>query len=376
MDEQRLAELRAAWVTEPPRHDAPIVLAEPDPAWPATYDALAARIRGALGSRALLLEHAGSTSIPGLPAKPVIDGVLVVADPADEPAWLPDLAAAGFRLAIREPGWHEHRLVKAADIASNIHVLPPGCIEVRRMLAFRDHLRRDADDRARYLARKRELAARTWDYVQGYADAKGEVVEEILVRALAAPPGTRRSARLAFDPIADADAPALHAALDHPDVGTWIGGPDVTTVAALRERIAFLHAGPRPGGSDRAWLNHVVRMGGTVIGRAESTLHDGWAELAWVLDPRAWGRGYGTEVATWLAGHLAAEHATGDLWATVAPGNVRSERLAARAGFLPESPPFRRDPGSYDDGDLVFSLRIPIVPCACGGVVPTSGEGG
>lgn len=184
MDDARLAELRAAWVVEPPRHDAPIHLAEPDPAWPAAFATIAGRIRAALGSRALLLEHVGSTSIPGLAAKPVIDAVLVVADPADEPSWLPDLEAAGFRLAIREPAWHEHRLVKAHDIASNIHVLPPGCSEARRMLAFRDHLRRDPDDRARYLARKRELAARTWDYVQAYADAKGELIAEIVTRAL------------------------------------------------------------------------------------------------------------------------------------------------------------------------------------------------
>ena len=237
------------------------------------------------------------------------------------------------------------------------------------MLAFRDHLRRDGEDRARYLTRKRELAARTWDYVQGYADAKGAVVEAILGRALAGPPGLRTSARLTFAPLVDADAPALHAALDHPDVGTWIGGPDVTTVDALRERIAFLAAGPRPGSGDLLWINRVVRAGERVIGRAEATLHDGWAELAWVLDPRAWGQGYGTEVATWLAGHLAAEHATGDLWATVAPGNVRSERLALRAGFVAQDPPFRRDPDSYDPGDRVFARRIPLAPCACGGAV-------
>ncbi len=167
------------------RVEGPIHLADPDPGWPASYEREATRIRDALGQRVLLLEHVGSTSVPGLAAKPVIDIVLGVAAPADEPAYVPDLEAAGYVLWIREPDWHEHRLLKDTDPAVQVHVFAVDSHEIVRMLAFRDRLRMHDDERDLYLATKRELAARKWDYVQEYADAKGEVVEAIIARALA-----------------------------------------------------------------------------------------------------------------------------------------------------------------------------------------------
>jgi GrpB-like predicted nucleotidyltransferase (UPF0157 family) len=135
------------------------------------------------------VEHAGSTSVPGLAAKPIIDIVLVVASSADEPAWLPDLERAGYELRIREPGWFEHRVLKGGGTNVNLHVFPAGCEEVARMLLFRDHLRRNAGDRALYERVKRELAGRPWKYVQEYADAKSAVVAEIMARAAADAPG-------------------------------------------------------------------------------------------------------------------------------------------------------------------------------------------
>ena len=167
-------------------HDAAIFLAPYEPSWPASYERLAQRIRAALGERALVLEHVGSTSVPGLAAKPVIDIVLAVADSRDEAAYVPALAEHGFELHIREPGWFQHRLLKSRDIASNVHVFSRDCDEVERMLAFRDWLRANDRDRAAYERTKRELAARTWRHVQNYADAKTERVREILARALAA----------------------------------------------------------------------------------------------------------------------------------------------------------------------------------------------
>jgi GrpB-like predicted nucleotidyltransferase (UPF0157 family) len=170
-----------------PRLDGAVRLVPYDPAWPGAYDRQAARVRGALGGRVVMLEHVGSTSVPGLPAKPVIDMLLVVPDSADEPAYVPPLAAAGYRLVIREPDWHQHRLFKSPDANVNLHVFSPGSAEIARMLAFRDRLRADAGDRALYAATKRELAARTWAYVQDYADAKSGVVEAILGRATRPP---------------------------------------------------------------------------------------------------------------------------------------------------------------------------------------------
>ena len=177
--------LAAITIGAPVRIDGPIVLALPDPAWPRTYATEAAAVRAILGERVVLLEHCGSTSVPGLPAKPIIDIVLEVVDSADEPAYVPDMEAAGYVLRIREPDWYEHRLFKGPRVNVNLHVFSAGCPKTRRMLAFRDHLHADDADRERYRRTKEELAARDWRYVQHYADAKSAVVAEIMVRAMA-----------------------------------------------------------------------------------------------------------------------------------------------------------------------------------------------
>jgi GrpB-like predicted nucleotidyltransferase (UPF0157 family) len=149
----------------------------------------AERIRQALGDGVVRLEHVGSTSVPGLAAKPRIDILLVVQDSSDEPSYVPVLESAGYVLRIREPNWYEHRVFKGPETDLNLHVFSPGCVEIERMVGFRDWLRRNTDDRALYERTKRELASRPWKYVQHYADAKTEVVEQILARAMAALPG-------------------------------------------------------------------------------------------------------------------------------------------------------------------------------------------
>lgn len=161
----------------------PIHLADYDPEWPRLFEREAARVRGILGDRVLLLEHVGSTSVPGLAAKPRIDMLLVVADTADEPAYVPDLQAGGYVLHIREPSWYEHRLFKGPDTDINLHVFSAGCPESERMLVFRDWLRSHSGDRQLYERTKRELARQEWKYVQNYADAKSTVVRAILARA-------------------------------------------------------------------------------------------------------------------------------------------------------------------------------------------------
>jgi len=139
-------QIRAATIGEPWRADGPIHLAEYDPEWPALYEREAARIQSILGDRVRLLEHAGSTSVPGLSAKPVIDIVLAVPDSADESAFVPPMEAAGYVLRIREPDWFEHRLFKGPDTNVNLHVFSEGCPEIERMLAFRDRLRTHDDE--------------------------------------------------------------------------------------------------------------------------------------------------------------------------------------------------------------------------------------
>ncbi len=176
-------ELRAVTVGVLQPHNSTVLIVDYDPDWPRQFAVEAAKIRAALGERALLLEHVGSTSAPGLAAKPILDILLVVADSADEPSYVPDLEQAGYVLRTREPEWFEHRVLKGVEPAVNLHVFSPGCPETERMLLMRDWLRTHDDDRALYEKTKRELAQRTWKYVQNYADAKTEVVEAILARA-------------------------------------------------------------------------------------------------------------------------------------------------------------------------------------------------
>lgn len=176
-------ELRAVTVGALQPLNSTVLIVDYDPEWPRQFAVEAAKIRAALGERALVLEHAGSTSVPGLAAKPILDILLVVADSADEPSYVPGLERAGYVLRTREPEWFEHRVLKGIDPAVNLHVFSPGCPETERMLLMRDWLRTHDDDRELYENTKRELAQRTWKYVQNYADAKTAVVEAILARA-------------------------------------------------------------------------------------------------------------------------------------------------------------------------------------------------
>jgi GrpB-like predicted nucleotidyltransferase (UPF0157 family) len=163
----------------------PIQLVDYDPQWPKLFEHEAERIRTALGDQARLIEHVGSTSIPGLAAKPKIDILLIVTNSADEPSYVPAIEAVGYVLHIREPDWYEHRLFKGPDTDINLHVFSPGCPEIERMLLFRNWLRNHPEDRQLYERTKQELARQNWKYTQNYADAKAPVVEEILARARA-----------------------------------------------------------------------------------------------------------------------------------------------------------------------------------------------
>lgn len=178
-------EIRAARIGPPTLLNGPIRLVDYDPAWPRLFQREADRIRWALGERALLVEHTGSTSVPGLAAKPIVDILLVVPDSSDEQQYVPALEAAGYVLRIREPDWYQHRVFKGPDTDVNLHVFSEGCAEVERILLFRDRLRTDDADRALYERTKRDLAQRVWKYTQNYADAKTAVVEAVVARARA-----------------------------------------------------------------------------------------------------------------------------------------------------------------------------------------------
>jgi GrpB-like predicted nucleotidyltransferase (UPF0157 family) len=175
--------LRRVTVGEPAQLNGSIKLVDYDTEWPRQFAREAERIRTVLGDSALRIEHIGSTSVPSLVAKPIIDILLVVADSADEQSYVPALAATGYVLRIREPDWHQARMFKGPEISLNLHVFTAGSVEIERLLLLRDRLRNDPKERQRYARAKQLLARRTWKYVQDYADAKSEVIESIIARA-------------------------------------------------------------------------------------------------------------------------------------------------------------------------------------------------
>jgi GrpB-like predicted nucleotidyltransferase (UPF0157 family) len=162
------------------REKREIVIVDHDPAWSHTFERQRRRIDRALGADALSIEHIGSTAVPGLAAKPIVDVLVTVRDPEDDSQLVTALESAGYELRVKEPG---HRMFRTPERDVHVHVWGSTDPEVERHRKFRDQLRRSADDRARYERLKRELAGRDWNHMQEYADAKGELIETIIARA-------------------------------------------------------------------------------------------------------------------------------------------------------------------------------------------------
>ena len=167
-----------------PPEKVDVVLVDYDPTWLQRFERERQRIERALAGRARSVEHIGSTSVPGLAAKPIIDICVAVADSSDEASYVPDLEGAGYELRVREPDWHEHRMLRTAAHDVHVHVFTVGSSEIDRHLAFRDWLRGNDADRDLYAATKRSLAQQDWPTMQHYADAKTDVVVAILARAM------------------------------------------------------------------------------------------------------------------------------------------------------------------------------------------------
>jgi GrpB-like predicted nucleotidyltransferase (UPF0157 family) len=162
------------------REYRPILMAPADPRWPEIFECHRARVAKALGPAAVRIDHIGSTSVPRLVAKPIIDINLSVADPDNEAGYLPALIEAGYQLRVRE---REHRMVRTADHDVHVHICRSGGDWERRHLLFRDWLRHDSTDRAAYAKLKRQLAERKWADMNEYAAAKGPLIAQITERA-------------------------------------------------------------------------------------------------------------------------------------------------------------------------------------------------
>jgi GrpB-like predicted nucleotidyltransferase (UPF0157 family)/GNAT superfamily N-acetyltransferase len=154
-----------------------------NPQWPELFETERTLLADALGDVAVRIEHTGSTAVPGLAAKPVIDITMAVPDSVDEARYVPALEAIGYTLTFREAEWFEHRLLNRDWPRVNLHVFSEGSTEITQMIGFRDWLRANGDDRVLYERVKRDLASRDWTIVQDYADAKSDIVMEIKRRA-------------------------------------------------------------------------------------------------------------------------------------------------------------------------------------------------
>jgi GrpB-like predicted nucleotidyltransferase (UPF0157 family) len=163
-----------------------IVIANYNPAWPERFRQEEVKIVAALGEAALSVEHIGSTSVPGLAAKAIVDVLLVVEDSGDEASYLPAMEEAGYVLRVREPDFDEHRMFRTPEKDVHVHVFSAGSPEIERYLLLRDRLRQNEGDRELYAQTKRELAKQDWPTMEHYAEAKAEVVERIISRAAVA----------------------------------------------------------------------------------------------------------------------------------------------------------------------------------------------
>ena len=162
------------------REKRAIAIVEYDPRWPSHFAELAGKNRGAVGNRALMVEHIGSTAVPHLAAKPIIDILLTVANVAEETVYLPQLEGAGFILRVRERG---HRMFRTTDRDVHIHVFSSGDEVVPPYLELRDRLRRNENDRMLYAKKKKALAQQQWADMNFYAESKTDVISAILRRA-------------------------------------------------------------------------------------------------------------------------------------------------------------------------------------------------
>lgn len=160
-----------------------------DAAWPDIYLTHRSRILAALTPATVEIAHIGSTSVPGLAAKPIVDVVVAVEDITAEEDYLAPLLAAGYQLRVREPG---HRMVRTPARDVHVHLYEQGDPAIEDYLLLCDHLRADPEDRALYEATKRTLLSRRWDDMNDYADAKTEVILAINARARSLRPSTAR----------------------------------------------------------------------------------------------------------------------------------------------------------------------------------------
>ncbi len=161
----------------------PLIIEDYDPRWPKLFETLSSRLASVLNELVDSIEHVGSTSVPGLAAKPIIDIDVLLRSSSALPVVIRKLAEFGYEYQgdLGVSGREAFR-AKALGIKHHLYVCPPGSREYDRHIAFRNHLREHAADANAYAQLKRELATRFGADREGYNRAKSEFVEHILCR--------------------------------------------------------------------------------------------------------------------------------------------------------------------------------------------------
>lgn len=329
-----------------------LVLADSDPRWPEAYDAHERRIRTALGRAAVQIEHIGSTSVPALAAKPIIDVLVTVEDITAEEDYLDQLLGAGYALRVREPG---HRLVRTPARDVHVHVLEVGDPAAEDYLLFRDRLRAHSEERELYERTKRLLIEQDWPDMNAYADAKTGIITEIKERARRSAAsvqvieiGTDRLLLRGWRPCDLAPWAAINA---DPEVREHLGGP--LTRAESDASVARFQAGFAERGY--GWWALEERATGQLIGFAGLDPVDEWmpfsgVEIGWRLTRAAWGKGYATEAARAVLGFGFGTLGLSEVVALTTTGNRRSQAVMRRIGM------------THDPADDVDDPTVPEGP--------------
>jgi GrpB-like predicted nucleotidyltransferase (UPF0157 family) len=168
----------------------PVCLVDYDPAWSGRFANEAAAIRAALGADALAVEHIGSTAMPGMRAKPVIDIMVLIDDIEDAPAYIKRLRPLDYHYypysLDRTPERRWFCKPGLENRTHHLHLVQAGTEFHREHLLFRDYLVCHADVAADYLALKESLAARFPDDREAYTEGKTEFIRAVLSRAVGA----------------------------------------------------------------------------------------------------------------------------------------------------------------------------------------------
>jgi GrpB-like predicted nucleotidyltransferase (UPF0157 family)/RimJ/RimL family protein N-acetyltransferase len=309
----------------------PVIVIDHDPQWATEFEQLRSVLANALGDVALTIEHVGSTSVPSLAAKPIIDIDVVIGTRDDLPEAIRRLATIGY--THRGDLGVEGREAFAANHASprhNLYVCARDSDELARHLAFRNWLRARPEDRDSYADLKRRLALRFPNDIDGYCDAKRGLIESILTQALG--PGFCTS-RTVVRPFRIDDTPYAHLVFGDAEVMRFAAGDPDAKLEATRARLERYIAHQAEHGFSKwaVW----DRDSGAYLGDAGLLIlsETGEVELGYRLGRSYWGRGLATEIAgAWL------EHAIGRLGldrviAFADPRNPASVRVMGKIGM-------------------------------------------